>query len=257
NAALRARFAYKLDVDYVVKDNQVIIVDENTGRLMFGRRYSDGLHQAIEAKEGVKVEEETQTIATITIQNYFRLYTQLAGMTGTAKTEENEFRKIYGMDVVVVPTNRPNQRADQADVIYKTEEAKFRGISAEILRAYGRQQPTLVGTRSIETSERLSQRVAIGERLQTLAMILVLREKLYNTKGLSKEKEQEYHDLLNTKLDGLYLPKLASLAKTLAVDPDPFAPANLDVLAKVIGLERATPELEQALQDGIPHSVLN
>jgi preprotein translocase subunit SecA len=257
NAAVRARFAYRLDVDYVVKDNQVIIVDENTGRLMFGRRYGDGLHQAIEAKEGVKVEEETQTIATITIQNYYRLYTKLAGMTGTAKTEEGEFRKIYGMDVVVVPTNRPCQRADHADIIFKTEEAKFRGLTAEILRAYARQQPTLVGTRSIETSERLSQRVAIGERLQTLALILVLREKLYNTKGLSKEKEQEYHTLLNAKLNDLYLPKLASLAKALGVDPDPLSPANLEALAKAVGLERSTPDLEQALQEGIPHSVLN
>src|SRR6266571_2981331 len=257
NAALRARFAYKLDVDYVVKDNQVIIVDENTGRLMFGRRYSDGLHQAIEAKEGVKVEEETQTIATITIQNFFRLYQKLAGMTGTAKTEENEFRKIYGMDVVVVPTNRPCQRADHPDIIYKTEEAKFRGITAEILRAYARQQPTLVGTRSIETSERLSQRVIMAERLQTLALIMVLREKLYNTKGLAKEKEQQYHTLLNSKLDALYLPKLATLAKTLGVDPDPLSPANLEALAQAIGLEHSTPELEQALRDGIPHSVLN
>src|SRR5207237_2674172 len=133
NAALRARYAYKLDVDYVVKDNQVIIVDENTGRLMFGRRYGDGLHQAIEAKENVKVEEETQTIATITIQNYFRLYTKLAGMTGTAKTEENEFRKIYSMDVVVVPTNSPNQRVDYPDVVLKTQEAKIRGIPVDIL----------------------------------------------------------------------------------------------------------------------------
>src|SRR5205807_4367027 len=110
-AALKARFVYRSDVEYVVKDGQVIIVDENTGRLMHGRRYSDGLHQAIEAKEGVKIEEETQTVATITIQNYFRLYHKLAGMTGTAKTEEPEIRKIYGMDVVVVPTNRPCQRA--------------------------------------------------------------------------------------------------------------------------------------------------
>jgi preprotein translocase subunit SecA len=257
NAALRARYAYKLDVDYVVKDDKVIIVDENTGRLMWGRRYGDGLHQAIEAKENVQIEEETQTVATITIQNYFRMYAKLAGMTGTAKTEENEVRKIYGMDVVVVPTNRPCQRADQSDVIYKTEEAKFRGITAEMLRAYGRQQPTLVGTRSIETSERLSARVAIGERLQTLAMILVLREKLYNTKGLAKDKEQEHHELLNTKLDDLYVPKLAALAKALGVNPDPMAPENLEALAQAIGLERATPDLELALREGIPHSVLN
>jgi preprotein translocase subunit SecA len=256
-AALKARFAYRLDVDYVVKDDKVIIVDENTGRLMWGRRYSDGLHQAIEAKEGVKIEEETQTVATITIQNYFRIYKKLGGMTGTAKTEENEFRKIYSMDVVVVPTNRPAQRIDHSDVIYRSEEAKFRGISQEILTAYARQQPTLVGTRSIETSERLSDRVAIGERLQTLALILVLREKLYNTKGLAKDKEQEYHELLNTKLDDLYVPKLAPVAKALGVDPDPLSPANLDALAKAIGLGQATTELEQALRDGIPHSVLN
>jgi preprotein translocase subunit SecA len=255
-AALKARFAYRRDIEYVVKDDQVIIVDENTGRLMFGRRYSDGLHQAIEAKEGVKIEEETQTIATITIQNYFRLYKKLAGMTGTAKTEVNEFRKIYNMDVVVVPTNRPNQRQDHPDVVFKTEEAKFRGITAEILRSYARQQPTLVGTRSIETSERLSQRM-IGERLQTIAFTLVLREKLYNTKGLSKEKEQEYHTLLNTRLDDLYVPKLVPLAKALEVDPDPMSPANLEVLAKAIGLDHSTPALAEALQDGIPHSVLN
>src|SRR5436190_18689629 len=146
-AALKARYAYRLDVEYVVKDNQVIIVDENTGRLMFGRRYSDGLHQAIEAKEGVKIEEETQTIATITIQNYFRLYHKLAGMTGTAKTEESEIRKIYGMDVVVVPTNLPCVRKDQSDVIYKTEEAKFRGIMLEVLQKHVLGQPVLVGTR--------------------------------------------------------------------------------------------------------------
>src|SRR5207253_1634290 len=142
------------------------------------------------------------------------------------------------------------------DIIYKSEEAKFRGITAEILRAYARQQPTLVGTRSIETSERLSDRVAIGERLQTLAMILVLREKLYNTKGL-KEKEQEYHEFLNQKLGELYVPKLAPLAKTLGVDPDPLTPENLDALAKAIGLDKSTLELEQALREGIPHSVLN
>jgi preprotein translocase subunit SecA len=126
NAALKAHTIFKRDVDYVVRDGEIIIVDEFTGRLMFGRRYSDGLHQAIEAKEGVPIRQENQTLATITFQNYFRLYKKLAGMTGTAKTEEDEFRKIYGLDVVVVPTNKPMIRMDHPDVIYKTEEAKFR-----------------------------------------------------------------------------------------------------------------------------------
>ncbi|MFQ5809205.1 MAG: DEAD/DEAH box helicase, partial [Armatimonadota bacterium] len=133
NASLKARYIFKRDVDYVVKDGEVIIVDEFTGRLQPGRRYSDGLHQAIEAKEGVKVEMERQTVARITYQNFFRMYDLLAGMTGTAKTEEAEFSKIYGMPVVVIPTNEPMIRVDHPDVVYKTEEAKFRGITNEIL----------------------------------------------------------------------------------------------------------------------------
>jgi preprotein translocase subunit SecA len=256
NAALKARYVYKADVDYVVKDGQVIIVDEFTGRLMFGRRYSDGLHQAIEAKEGVKIEEETQTVATITLQNYFRLYKKLAGMTGTAKTEESEFRKIYGMDVVVVPTHRPMVRKDHADIIYKTEEAKFRGISQEILVLYARQQPVLVGTRSIEISEMLSERL-LSERLQVLAMTILLRHRLYNTKGLDKEKEQEYHALLNTKLSELFLHKLAGLAKTLEVDVNPLTPNNIKELAQLLSIDGSTEKLVEALEVGISHSVLN
>lgn len=154
--ALKARYIFKKDVDYVIKDGRVIIVDEFTGRLMFGRRYSDGLHQAIEAKENVKIEHESQTLATITFQNYFRLYDKLAGMTGTAKTEENEFVKIYGLEVVIVPTNMPMVRDDHADVIYKTENSKFRAVVEEIIAAHDRGQPVLVGTRSIEKSERVS-----------------------------------------------------------------------------------------------------
>ncbi len=144
NAAIKARAVFKKDIDYVVKDNQVILVDEFTGRLMFGRRLSDGLHQAIEAKEGVKIEHESQTLARITHQNYYRLYTKLAGMTGTAKTEEEEFRKIYGLDVVIIPTNRPMIRTDHPDVIYKTEESKIRGLTLEILKLHCRLQPVLV-----------------------------------------------------------------------------------------------------------------
>jgi len=156
NQALKAHALMKRDRDYVVKDGQVIIVDEFTGRLMFGRRYSDGLHQAIEAKEGVKIERESQTLATITFQNYFRMYKKLAGMTGTAATEEQEFRKIYGLDVVVIPTNMPMIRKDLPDVIYKTEQAKFRAVVEEIARRHAVGQPVLVGTISIEKSEILS-----------------------------------------------------------------------------------------------------
>ncbi|BDG61717.1 preprotein translocase subunit SecA [Caldinitratiruptor microaerophilus] len=155
--ALKAKELFHRDRDYVVKDGQVIIVDEFTGRLMFGRRWSDGLHQAVEAKEGVKIERETLTLATITIQNYFRMYRKLAGMTGTAKTEEQEFRQIYGMDVIVVPTNKPMIRKDLPDVVYKTVRAKFNAVVEEIVERHKTGQPVLVGTVSIEKSEMLSE----------------------------------------------------------------------------------------------------
>ena len=156
NQALKANGVMKKDIDYVVKDGEVIIVDEFTGRLMYGRRYNDGLHQAIEAKEGVKVARESKTIATITFQNYFRLYKKLSGMTGTAATEENEFREIYKLDVIVIPTNRPMIRVDHPDVVYKTENAKFNAVIDEIVRCHEKGQPVLVGTISIEKSEKLS-----------------------------------------------------------------------------------------------------
>ncbi|HET6421487.1 MAG TPA: preprotein translocase subunit SecA [Geobacteraceae bacterium] len=154
--ALRAHAMFKRDVDYVVKDGEVMIVDEFTGRLMPGRRWSDGLHQAIEAKEGVRIENENQTLATITFQNYFRMYEKLAGMTGTADTEAEEFHKIYKLDVVVIPTNRPLVRPDFPDVIYKTEREKFNAVIEEIKELHKKGQPVLVGTISIEKSEVLS-----------------------------------------------------------------------------------------------------
>ena len=157
NQALKANYIMKRDIDYVVKDGEIIIVDAFTGRLMHGRRYSEGLHQAIEAKEGLKVRSESKTLATITFQNYFRMYEKLAGMTGTAKTEESEFREIYGMDVVEIPTNKPVIRIDYPDVIYSTEEAKFRAIVNEIKEKHKIGQPVLVGTISIEKSEILSR----------------------------------------------------------------------------------------------------
>ena len=156
NAALKAWNLFHRDQQYIVKDGEVIIVDEFTGRLMYGRRYSDGIHQAIEAKEGIKVRGEDQTLATITFQNLFRLYEHLAGMTGTAKTEEREFRDIYGLDVVVVPTNMPMVRKDNSDIVYKSEKAKFDAVVDEIIAEHQKGRPVLVGTRSIEKSELLA-----------------------------------------------------------------------------------------------------
>jgi preprotein translocase, SecA subunit len=155
--ALKAHAIMKRDVDYVVQDGEVIIVDEFTGRLMAGRRYSDGLHQAIEAKEQLKVQNESMTLATITFQNYFRMYRKLAGMTGTAKTEEEEFKKIYGLEVVQVPTNKPMIRVDMPDVVYKTSNAKYKAVVEEIVKRHQNRQPVLVGTVSIENSEKLSE----------------------------------------------------------------------------------------------------
>ena len=156
NQALRAETMMKRDRDYVVKDGEIIIVDEFTGRMMYGRRYSDGLHQAIEAKEGCKVERESQTLATITFQNYFRMYDKLAGMTGTAKTEEQEFIKIYGLEVFQIPTNKPIRRVDLPDAIYKTKRGKIRAVVREVKRRHATGQPILIGTTSIEQSEELS-----------------------------------------------------------------------------------------------------
>ncbi len=155
--ALRAHGVMKKDIDYIVKDGEVLIVDEFTGRIMYGRRYNDGLHQAIEAKEGVKIADESKTLATITFQNYFRMYDKLSGMTGTAMTEEAEFQEIYNLDVISIPTNKPLIRIDNSDVIYRTEDAKFRAVANEVKESYDKGQPVLVGTVSIEKSEKLSK----------------------------------------------------------------------------------------------------
>ena len=156
NQALRAHGIMKKDIDYIVKDGEVLIVDEFTGRIMYGRRYNNGLHQAIEAKENVKIANESKTLATITFQNYFRMYDKLSGMTGTAMTEESEFREIYNLDVISIPTNKPMIRKDQNDVIYKNERAKFRAVVEDIKKSHEKGQPVLVGTVSIENSEKLS-----------------------------------------------------------------------------------------------------
>ena len=161
--ALRAQAMMQRDKDYVVKDGEVVIVDEFTGRLMYGRRYSDGLHQAIEAKEGLEVQRESQTLATITFQNYFRMYDKLAGMTGTAKTEEQEFIKIYGLPVIQIPTNKPIQRKDLPDVVFKTKRGKYRAVVKEVERRHATGQPILIGTTSIEQSEELSHMLDVAK----------------------------------------------------------------------------------------------
>jgi len=179
NQALKAHGTMKRDIDYVVKDGEVIIVDEFTGRLMFGRRYSNGLHQAIEAKEHVSVNSENRTLATITFQNYFRLYDKLSGMTGTAMTEQEEFGTIYNLDIVEIPTNRPNQRDDHHDVVYKTEAGKFRAVIDQIKECHQKGQPVLVGTVSIEKNELLSKLLAREG----------IKHSLLNAKNHEKEAE--------------------------------------------------------------------
>ena len=179
NQALKAHGTMKKDVDYVVKDGEVIIVDEFTGRLMFGRRYSNGLHQAIEAKEHVSVRSENRTLATITFQNYFRLYDKLSGMTGTAMTEAEEFGSIYNLDIVEIPTNRPNQRTDREDVVYKTEMAKYHAVIDQVKECHAKGQPVLVGTVSIEKNELLSKLLAREG----------IRHHLLNAKNHEKEAE--------------------------------------------------------------------
>lgn len=258
-ASMKAHALFKKDIDYVVRDGEIIIVDEFTGRLMFGRRYSDGLHQAIEAKENVEIKHESQTLATITFQNLFRLYLKLAGMTGTAKTEEDEFRKIYGLDVVVVPTNKPMIRIDHPDVIYKVAEHKFRGIAAEILRLYGKQQPVLVGTRSIEMSEKVSSRIS-AHNLQLLAMISLLRGPLEANKTIDKAKKDQWISILNGNLEDLTPNRLMAMARELGINPDPLAEENLKRIAAFLSLPadaEVLNNLDVALRHGIPHNILN
>ena len=175
--SLRAHVIFHNDKDYVVKDGEVIIVDEFTGRLMPGRRWSDGLHQAVEAKEGVKIERETQTYATISFQNYFRMYKKLAGMTGTAETEAAEFQKIYNLDVTVIPTNREMLRKEFPDLVYRTDEEKFRNAAKEIAEKHALGQPVLVGTISVEKSEKL------GKLLKTMG----IRHEVLNAKNHERE----------------------------------------------------------------------
>ncbi|MGC8968433.1 MAG: preprotein translocase subunit SecA [Thermus sp.] len=244
--AIRAKELYHRDRDYIVQDGQVIIVDEFTGRLMPGRRYGEGLHQAIEAKEGVRIERENQTLATITYQNFFRLYEKRAGMTGTAKTEEKEFQEIYGMDVVVVPTNRPMIRKDFPDVVYRTEKGKFYAVVEEIAEKYERGQPVLVGTISIEKSERLSQML---KEPRLYLPRLEMRLELFK-KASAKQQGPEWERL--RKL----LEKPAGLKDEDLAPFEALIPPKGNLRAAWEGLKRAVHTLS-VLRQGIPHQVLN
>jgi preprotein translocase subunit SecA len=265
--SLKAHGLYHRDDDYVVKDGEVMIVDEFTGHLQPGRRYSDGLHQAIEAKEGVRIQQARQTVASITYQNFFKLYDKLAGMTGTAKTEEDEFRTIYGMPVVVVPTNRPVVRQDSPDVVYKTQEAKYRGVVDEIIDCYVREQPVLVGSRSVEVSELIGARLT-PERLSLHALARVGQFDLHEgRKDISKEKREEYLETLRSPVPEMRRQDLIKVLREMGIKPDPLERDNLERLLRIIGTadnERAETEYEHfierlrgAIEMGIPHNILN
>jgi preprotein translocase subunit SecA len=293
--ALRAEHLFRRNKDYVVQSGRVVIVDEFTGRLMAGRRWSDGLHQAVEAKEGVRVRQENVTYATITLQNYFRMYAKLAGMTGTAMTEAEEFNKIYKVDAVALPTNldyialqpdtdlveieytenghkfrafaRPDdpdqrpvywRRKDYPDVVYRTEEAKLRAITAEILRRHVLGQPQLVGTTSVELSERLSSRLR-ADPLQRMAMSLVLRDAYLEAHDIPDEglRVDALTPLYET-IDSLSPAVLRQFGRELDIPLNPARPENVERLLRLLDLPPETAErTAQALQGGIPHDVLN
>ncbi len=293
--ALRAEYLFKRNKHYVVQGGRVVIVDEFTGRLMAGRRWSDGLHQAVEAKEGVKVRQENVTYATITLQNYFRMYGKLAGMTGTAVTEAEEFNKIYDVDVTPLPTNleyiallpdtdlvevdyredgnkfqyyaRPNdeaqepvfwRRKDYPDAVYRTEEAKLRSVVTEILARHVHGQPLLVGTTSVEMSELLSSRLR-ADSLQTLALTHLIRDAFMQANDIPDDGMRvEGLEPLFEPLDSLQKGMLRSFARDLDLTLNATRPENLDRLAQILELDpEDVPRLEKALNAGIQHNVLN
>lgn len=256
NASVKAHGLFQRDVEYVVRGGEVVIVDENTGRMMFGRRFSDGLHQALEAKEGVPIQRESQTVAVITFQNLFRMYDKLAGMTGTAKTEEDEFRKIYGLDVVSIPTHRPMKRADNEDIVYKTQEAKFRGIAREILRLYCKQQPVLVGTRSIEMSEVVSEYLK-PENLQKILLIDRFVE-LRDGKTLSKEVKKMCDELINMPVLESNRQLFSTVAAKAEIAGDALDSTHMKWYFEKHGLPSENQTFfDEALRHGVPHNVLN
>lgn len=254
-AAIKAYGLFEKNVHYVVRSGEVVIVDENTGRMMFGRRFSDGLHQALEAKEGVEVKQESQTVAVITFQNLFRMYNKLSGMTGTAKTEEDEFRKIYGLDVVGIPTHRPMVRMDQEDIVYKSMDVKYRGVAREILRLNTKQQPTLVGTRSIETTELVSKRLE-AEMLQKLILTDYVQDKILNEKSAGNLKK-EGDPLFKTPLGELDMQLIKNVMSGAGLPTDPLSDEILDWFLSKHDLKGNREFLAEAVAHGVPHNVLN
>ena len=253
--AVKAEYLFKRDKDYIVLGGEVIIVDEQTGRQMPGRRWSDGLHEAVEAKEGVTVQQENATLATVTIQNYFRMYNKLAGMTGTALTESEEFAKIYKLDVVPIPTHRPMVREDRNDQIFRSEEAKYRAVAREILASYIRRQPLLVGTASIENSERLAAYLKPAA-LRTLALSTVLMVTARDAKKLDQEVREAFAESLDVPLPQVSSATLKSAAQALGLPADPHAPEILQQFAALLEVSDEE-RLRAALRDGVPHFVLN
>ncbi len=253
--AIKAEYLFKRDKDYIVQNGEVVIVDEQTGRSMPGRRWSDGLHEAVEAKEGVTIQQENATIATVTIQNYFRMYKKLSGMTGTALTESEEFAKIYKLDVVPIPTHQDMIRDDRNDQIFRTEEAKYRAVVRELLAAYVRQQPVLVGTASIENSERLAQYLK-PQSLRTLAVSSVLMAAARDAKKMNDEVRDAFAGSLDEPLSQVAPGVLKNAGQELGLPVDPFAP---EVVQRFAALMQVTDEerLVEALRNGVPHAVLN
>jgi len=294
--ALRAQYLYHRNKEYIVQAGKVIIVDEFTGRMMPGRRWSDGLHQAVEAKEGVRVQRENVTYATITIQNYFRMYDKLAGMTGTAVTEAEEFDNIYKLGVLAIPTNLDYQaqredtslmiledrdrhgyryeyyteqdnpdktpifwkRKDYPDIVYRSEEAKMRAIVREVLHYHVQGRPILLGTTSVELSEHLSNRLR-AENVQRLARVLLLRDAWMTQHDRVEDGRQiEALEYLNQSLDQLNISEMRKLARDLNISFNPGSPENLERLLQILGLPEGDPNrLDDCLKAGVPHQVLN
>jgi preprotein translocase subunit SecA len=256
--SVRAHALFHREVHYVVENGrEIVIVDEFTGRKMPGRRFSEGLHEALEAKHGLEVQLESQTVATITIQNYFRLYNKLAGMTGTAKTEEQEFAKTYGIEVVSIPTNRAVSRKDFPDVVYKTAEAKFRAITLEILEHHASGQPVLVGTRSVEVSEKMSERLK-AQPLQALALSTVIKWDMLSDKSMGGNQRDAILQTLRMPVQQLNLLQVKNIAKALGFNPDPLADENINKLMALFTVPNPDRErLISALRNGLPHNVLN
>ncbi len=256
--ALKAQVLFLEGRDYIRQRKQIILIDQHTGRLMPNRRLSEGLHQAIEAKEAVPVRPRDVTSATITIQNYFRMYEKLAGMSGTAVTEGEEFFKIYNLDVVAIPTNMPVIRVDQADVVYRSEEAKLRAAVRGILACHSRGQPVLVGTTSVDMSERLSKRLT-GERLQMAAMAPRLAYALQDA-DLDRDERAQHRETLNASLETMNTAAWRRVARDMDIEPNALSDRNLSWIIDYLELpaemsvQRA---LERALRDGIPHQILN